>query len=390
MTLATDSGRSRFAITANLRRAVWELRTEGSGAAREASAIGLGVLIGCSPLYGFHLLLCWVAGWGLRLNRLKMYVAANISNPFVAPLLILTEVQVGAWLRRGNLHAVTLEAIRNIDPWMFGGDLVLGSLVVGGVLGGVAGAATYFVARGGGDDPHFLDLVRRASDRYITTSITAWEFARGKLKGDPLYRAVLTNCTPPSGGTLVDVGCGQGLMLALLSEAAESFRDGTWPSSWSAPPVFDRLSGIETRKRVAAIARRALGATASIVEADARDHLLCGVRVVFFFDVLHMMPRADQERLLAATAKALEPQGMILVREPDAAAGWRFRAVHVGNRIKALVTGNWRQTFDFRTREEWTACFERLNFQVRQQGTSEGTPFANVLFALTARDRDPG
>ena len=36
--------------------------------------------------------------------------------------------------------------------------------------------------------PLFLDLVRDASDRYITASIVAWEFARGKLRGDPLYR----------------------------------------------------------------------------------------------------------------------------------------------------------------------------------------------------------
>ena len=65
-----------------------------------------------------------------------MYLAANISNPFVAPLLILTELQTGAWVRRGQLHALTLDAVRNIDPWSFGADLIVGSLVVGGVLGG--------------------------------------------------------------------------------------------------------------------------------------------------------------------------------------------------------------------------------------------------------------
>ena len=102
---------------------------------REAAAIGLGVFIGCSPLYGFHLLLCLAVGWCLGLNRLKMYLAANISNPFVAPFLILTELQTGAWLRRDELHALTLDTVRNVDPWIFGADLIVGSLVVGGVLG---------------------------------------------------------------------------------------------------------------------------------------------------------------------------------------------------------------------------------------------------------------
>ena len=35
-------------------------------------------------------------------------------------------------------------------------------------------------------DPVFGALVTRAADRYLATSITAWEFARGKMRGDPL------------------------------------------------------------------------------------------------------------------------------------------------------------------------------------------------------------
>jgi uncharacterized protein (DUF2062 family)/2-polyprenyl-3-methyl-5-hydroxy-6-metoxy-1,4-benzoquinol methylase len=385
MPVSTDSSRPHLDVTSRLRRVAWELRTEGAGSAREAAAIGLGVFIGCSPLYGFHLLLCWVVGWCGGLNRLKMYLAANISNPFMAPLLILAELQTGAWFRRNQLHALTLDSVRNVAPWSFGADLIVGSLVIGGVLGVLSGTATYFVARGGDDDPWFVALVRRAADRYVSTSITAWEFARGKLRGDPLYRTVLTECALPSGGILVDLGCGQGLMLALLAECTAAWRAGTWSSSWPPPAVFDRLIGIETRPRVAAIARQALGEAAIIVEGDARTHALDGSRVVLCFDVLHMMPVADQEQLLASTAKVLEPGGMILIREADAGAGWRFFAVRAVNILKAVLTGNWGQTFHFRTVEEWMACFARLGFHVDIRTTGEGTPFANVLFVLTGR-----
>ena len=48
------------------------------------------------------------------LNRLKMYLAANISNPFVAPVLLFSEIQIGAWLRRGAVHPLTLDAIRQV------------------------------------------------------------------------------------------------------------------------------------------------------------------------------------------------------------------------------------------------------------------------------------
>jgi uncharacterized protein (DUF2062 family) len=330
--------------TALLRRAFWELRTEGRGPAREAVAIGVGVFIGCLPVYGFHLLMCWGIGWALRLNRLKMYLAANISNPFVAPFLLFAELEAGAWLRRGSFHALSVETVRTIDPWSFGADLIVGSVAIGGGLGVLLGVATYALARSAGDE-WFAEVVRRASDRYIATSVTAWEFARGKLRGDPLYRTVLVDGSLPSGGTLVDVGCGQGLMLAILVEAADASRGGR-PGNGSgasaAPPVFDTLVGIEMRPRIAAIARDALGDRATIVEGDARAHMPGACRAVLFFDVLHMVPGVDQETLLASAAAALEPGGTILVREVDADAGWRFSAVHAGNWLKAHAGGNWR------------------------------------------------
>jgi uncharacterized protein (DUF2062 family) len=370
--------------TALLRRAFRELRTEGGGPARAAVAIGVGVFIGCLPVYGFHLILCWAIGWAFRLNRLKMYLAANISNPFVAPLLLLAELEVGAWLRRGSFHALSLDTVRTIEPWSFGADLIVGSLAIGGGLGVLVGLATYALARSGGDE-WFADLVRRASDRYIATSVTAWEFARGKLRGDPLYRAVLVDGSLPSGGTLVDVGCGQGLMLAVLVEAADAWRTGRFsaaPDAPPAPPTFDLLVGIELRPRIAAIARHALGDRATIVEGDARVQMPARCRAVLFFDVLHMVPAHDQEALLASAAAALEPGGTILVREVAAAAGWRFKAVHAGNWLKARVTGNWRQTFHFRTAAAWIALAERQGFRVETRETSEGTPFGNVLFVL--------
>jgi uncharacterized protein (DUF2062 family)/SAM-dependent methyltransferase len=373
-----------------VRRAFWELRTEGEGAGREALAIGLGVFIGCSPFYGFHLLLCWGLGWCLGLNRLKMYLAAHVSNPVFAPLLILGELQVGAWIRRDRLHALNLETVRTLDPWTFGADIVIGSLVVGAVLGGCAALAVYLSSRRTVADPCFAPIARRAADRYILSSITAWEFARGKLRGDPLYRTVLSLDRLPAGGTLVDVGCGQGLMLAVFAEA----RLGSTPEHCQRPPAFDRLIGLESRARVARMAERALQEHATIVCADARSLtdgsegalLTGGASVVLFFDVLHMLPSpVDQERLVAWAIDVLTDGGLILVREPDAAAGWQFTAVRVGNRLKAVFTGNWRQGFHFRTAAEWRGLFEQSGCAVEELGTSDGTPFANVLFVVRKR-----
>lgn len=377
--LACHNGAMRAAV----RRLFHGLRTEGSGRGREAIAVGLGVFIGCLPFYGFHLLLCWVTGWLLGLNRLKVYIAANISNPLVAPWLVFAELQTGAFFRRGTFHALTFQTLRTTDLSVFAYDILAGSLVVGATGGAALALLTYLSMRGTDRDAAFVGLVARASDRYITVSITAWEFARGKLRGDPLYRAAVAESLLPSGGTLVDVGCGSGLTLAMLAEARATYVGGQWPATWSQPPQFDRLVGIETRPRAARIAREALGVEATVLIGDARTVTIPPCRAVLLFDVLHMLRADEQGALVAAATRALEPGGVLLIREADPTGGWRFAMVRLGNRLKSLMFGHWRQRFHFRTPDDWLASFAASGLDARVRPMGTGTPFANVLFEVS-------
>jgi hypothetical protein len=74
------------------------------------------------------------------------------------------------------------------------------------------------------------------------------------------------------------------------------------------------------------------------------------------------------------------------VREADASAGWRFATVRVGNRLKALAFGEWRQREHFRTTDEWLACFASHGLDAEVRPMSDGTPFANVLFRVLQTD----
>ena len=289
-----------------------------------------------------------------------------------------------ARLRRGSFHALTREAVVETGLATFGIDAAVGSVAVGALLAMAAAGATYSLVRTSAGDRPFNELVRRASDRYLGASITAWEFARGKLRMDPIYRATLSPGMLPAGATLVDIGCGQGLTLALLAEARLAYGAGTWPAGCPPPPCFARMTGIEMRGRVAAIARGALAGEAEVIDGDARMVPLEPASAMLLFDVLQLLRPDEQESLLARMAAHLEPGGVALVREADASAGWRFMAVRVGNRLKAVVFGTWRQqSFHPRTEAEWRDCFTRLGLHAEVRPMGGGTPFANILFRLT-------
>lgn len=124
---------------------LWQrLRGERSPRALGVS-VGLGLLVGCLPLYGFHLPLCLLACVPFGLDAVAAYLAAQISNPWFAPFLLALEAHVGA--RVLGRHAVTLNEL-SLDRLgdLFGRTFV-GSVVVGVALGVVGGVAATLVAR---------------------------------------------------------------------------------------------------------------------------------------------------------------------------------------------------------------------------------------------------
>ncbi len=108
---------------------------------------------------------------------------------------------------------------------------------------------------------------------------------------------------------------------------------------------------------------------------------------MLLLDVAHLMSRQAQDALLAGIRDALRPGGLLLLREADAAAGWGFRMVRLGNHLTRIIQGQWRRRFHFRTASGWCRSLGDLGFEVSAQPMSQGTPFANVL--LLAR-RGPG
>ena len=371
---AVPPGRRLTRLTAVLH----QIRTEGGTPGRQASAVALGLYIGASPFIGFHLALSMLLGRFLGLNRLLIYAAANISNPFFAPLLYASEIQVGAWLRTGHMYSPsTLERIR------LGGlalDVLIGSVVVGLSLALMGLLLTYAIVQARGQAPAVRRLVDAAAARFLPFGIGAWEFARRKLRHDPMYLGVLQDGVLPTRGRVLDLGCGHGLMLALLAAARTQFQAGDWPADWPPAAVDLELHGIELRPRAAQRARDALGADAVIEERDLTIGGVPPCDAILIFDVLHLLPADAQDRLLDAAVGALAPGGILVLREADAAGGWRFQMVRIGNRLVAVLHGKRRRPFHFRRAVEWRAVLAARGFAVDEARTPNRTPFANVTF----------
>ena len=84
------------------------------------------------------------------------------------------------------------------------------------------------------------NLLDHATRPYRTAGHFAWRFARGKLKGDPVFFGLLEHGLLPDGERLIDLGCGQGLLASWLREAHALFESGDWPQGW--PPSLQGTS----------------------------------------------------------------------------------------------------------------------------------------------------
>lgn len=357
----------------------YRLRTEADTPVRQACSIGLGVAIGCFPVWGAHFVLCALTARLLGLSRITTYLAAHINNPLTFPFLIWAELLVGHRLMHGAWPALLLDEVRGADLGGQVGALLVGSLALGVILGlglGSIAAAIRWRFRHAGPKKR---LIEHMSRRFVPTGVFSWEFARGKLRHDDALLAAVTTGLLPDRGRLVDIGCGRGVLLATLVSARELHAEGHWPPEWSVPPGALELVGIEARRRVAAVARRALGDAARIERADVADRPLPACQALVLFDVLHYMAEGAQVELLVRAARALDRGGVLLVREADAAGGLRFLFTRLAERLCAIARGAPRQRFHWRSAADWAALLRSSGFHEVLHSHVSRPPFANVL-----------
>jgi SAM-dependent methyltransferase len=237
-------------------------------------------------------------------------------------------------------------------------------------------------------EPHTTEhtaLIDRASAPYRSAGAFAYNFARGKLRGDPVFCALLERGLLLGRGHILDLGCGQGLLAAWLKAALLSYESGSWPQGWPPAPTPRSTRGIELMIRDVERAHMALGPECEISQGDIRSAEFGTTDAVVILDVLHYIGREEQLQVLKRVRAALPARGLLLLRIGDAAGGLRFRYSQWVDKLVMLFRGHATVATHCRSADQWRNLLSECGFDVQATPMSQGTRFANVLMIAHAK-----
>jgi 2-polyprenyl-3-methyl-5-hydroxy-6-metoxy-1,4-benzoquinol methylase len=169
-------------------------------------------------------------------------------------------------------------------------------------------------------------------------------------------------------GRILDVGCGFGLFAAYFGQ--------TQPRR--------RIVGVDPDERRIGIARHVVSRLGlnehAFVAGDVRDaHVEGPFDAAYVLDVMHHLPREDQERVLERLRDQLVPGGMLLVKDitTEPRSGLLFTEA-----LDRLMVG-WREPLAYRHHREWSRMLTELGFKVRMVRVPDVLPYPHVVIAAT-------
>lgn len=296
-------------LRARIRRHLRTIAAEHATPRRLFAACVVGGMVGSTPFFGLHFFLSVGVATLLRLNRVAVYGAANISIPPLAPFLATACVTVGSLVLRGRAAPFDPATLKSTSPWSLAGDVfaswLVGAPLVGGLLGAIVGGLVVAtVGRGARgrvarSDPWTQARLRTVA-RFHDAPPSIRHYVAWKIRLDPVYRAITDGL--PDRVELVELGCGLGILPILACELGTG----------------RRALGVDWDEAKTAFARRAAHDLPVRIERfDVRSFEPPPCDVIAIVDVLHYFDDETQRAILARAARALRPGGVLVVRDGD-------------------------------------------------------------------------
>jgi len=330
---------------------------------RAAAAVFLGIFIGIAPIYGFQTLVALGLAFVFKLNKPLTVASTFINNPLLQPVIIVSSVELGFFMRCGHFQRFTFSSLTGVHVreellWW-----VVGSLVLGAILGSIGAAITAIVLRlrapGTPGLRERIHFVNRAFDRSATPDRS---FVHCKLQLDRIFSMLAVEDL--GSGTVIDLGCGYGMALGFTA-FGESGR---------------RLIGCDLNAHRIAVARQALSSlNAEVSIGDVRYFGLPPAGLILILDVLQYLPADDQLALLKRCCSALDPDGTLIFRAHDRERGMWSTITLTLDRLLFLYqrTGTRPLTL---SAPQYQRALENAGMQVETRRFRNRLPFAHILF----------
>ena len=345
------------------RQFVAALLKEGLEPGRAAAAVFLGIFIGIVPVYGFQTLAAVGAALFFRLNKPLTVAGTFINNPLLQPVIIVSSVEIGYFLRDGSFRAFHLSALTGAHMKEEMLAFAIGSVVLGVLVGGVGAATTAVVIKlKAPAHPELRDRVRFVKGMFARCAWADREFVRWKLRLDRIFGLLASEDL--GSGTVVDMGCGYGMALSFAA-----FGDSD-----------RRLIGCDLDRHRITVARQALTVlNADLSVADIRGFKLPPAGLILILDVLQYLGANEQMTLLQRCCSALEPQGVLIFRVHDRERGLWSTITMAFDRLIFAFGRTGIRPLTLRA-AEYRNVLEGAGMRVEELPFRNRLPLAHILF----------
>jgi uncharacterized protein (DUF2062 family)/SAM-dependent methyltransferase len=371
------------ALKTRARALLTTLLHEGLTPGSAAAAVFLGIFIGIVPIYGFQTLAAVGVALFFKLNKPLTVAGTFINNPLLQPVIVVSSVELGYFLRSGSFRPFHLSALtgahmkEELLAW------AMGSVVLGVLVGGAGAAITALVVRlwapanpglsySALSEQGLRDRINFVNRMFAQCDRADRGFVRWKLRLDRIFELLAAE-DPRSeerrtgdlaSGTVVDLGCGYGMALSFTA-CDDSSR---------------RLIGCDLDAHRIAVARQALGSlNADLSVADVRTFDLPPAGLILILDVLQYLTADEQLGLLKRCCAALVPEGRLIIRVHDRERGlWSAITIAFDRLIFAWGRADTRPLM--LAAADYHGVLEAAGMQVEERRFRNRLPLAHILF----------